>query len=242
MVAKRTLYLSLVAVGVTAVIGTLAGLAASGTFDSSPTEFPPMVTPPTAGGAPAPSPTTAPTKTGTGLVAPDPNFRDPTSKCFMVKGFHATWQSGATVASLDPLPLCGDGNAWTLTLKRPSGQPGLETDQEVARRIRIIELDRQIDALRGEAAMAAGLESLGSALGCLAAGGGCSSFDTSYSYSPPARTAKPVRTYQEENKTVYEPPLPDLNLDLGLPLGKPTQKNRCPITSPYYLTPSCRGE
>lgn len=173
---------------------------------------------------------------------PDPNFRDPTSKCFMVKGFHATWQSGATVASLDPLPLCGDGNAWTLTLKRPSGQPGLETDQEVARRIRIIELDRQIDALRGEAAMAAGLESLGSALGCLAAGGGCSSFDTSYSYSPPARTAKPVRTYQEENKTVYEPPLPDLNLDLGLPLGKPTQKNRCPITSPYYLTPSCRGE
>ena len=75
MFAKRKLYM-LLAVVVTAVIGTLAGLGASGAFDSSPTEFPPMVSPPTAAEAPAPSPTVAPAKRGDGLVAPDPNFEE----------------------------------------------------------------------------------------------------------------------------------------------------------------------
>ena len=75
MFAKRKLYM-LLAVVVTAVIGTLAGLGASGAFDSSPTEFPPMVSPPTDARAPAPNPTSAPGKTGNGLVAPDPNFRE----------------------------------------------------------------------------------------------------------------------------------------------------------------------
>ena len=89
MVARKKLYMSLAAVGVTAVIGILAGLGASGTFDSSPGEFPPMESPPTATRAPAPSPTPAPeakgstaapedseAKTGIGLVAPDPNFEE----------------------------------------------------------------------------------------------------------------------------------------------------------------------
>jgi len=75
MVAKRTLYMFF-AVGVIAVIGTLAGLAASGAIDSSPTEFPPMESPPAGAHAPAPSPTAGPAKPGNGLVAPDPNFRE----------------------------------------------------------------------------------------------------------------------------------------------------------------------
>ena len=87
---------------------------------------------------------------------PDPKFRDPTTKCFMVKGFHATWQSGATATSQDPLQLCGEGGTWTLTLNRPSGYPGLETDLMVERRIL---LERRAE--RGAAARAAGFESLG---------------------------------------------------------------------------------
>ncbi len=75
MVARRQLYMSLAAVGVIAVIGILAGLGASGAFDSSPTEFPPMESPPAGARAPAPSPTAGPAKPGNGLVAPDPNFR-----------------------------------------------------------------------------------------------------------------------------------------------------------------------
>ncbi|MCH7620586.1 MAG: DUF3179 domain-containing protein [Chloroflexi bacterium] len=71
--------MSLVAVGVTAAIGTLAGLAASGAFESSASEFPPMESPPEARStAPAPHavPEDAGAKKGNGLVAPDPNFRE----------------------------------------------------------------------------------------------------------------------------------------------------------------------
>ena len=45
----------LAVVVVTAVIGTLAGLGASGAFDSSPTEFPPMESPPADARTPAPT-------------------------------------------------------------------------------------------------------------------------------------------------------------------------------------------
>ncbi len=58
----------------------------------------------------------------------DPKHYHPTTGCFMVKGVKAIWQSGATAASLNPLPLCGKFDAWTLTLSRPSGYPGLQTD------------------------------------------------------------------------------------------------------------------
>ena len=94
MVTRKTLFMSLAAVGVTAIVGTLAGLGASGAFYSSPIEFPPMKSPPTAAQATAPSTTpapeakrsTAPAPTAapveaeargtSGLVAPDPNFRE----------------------------------------------------------------------------------------------------------------------------------------------------------------------
>ena len=94
MVTRKTLFMSLAAVGVTAIVGTLAGLGASGAFYSSPIEFPPMKSPPTAARATAPgttpateaqrstppAPTAAPVEAearGTsGLVAPDPNFRE----------------------------------------------------------------------------------------------------------------------------------------------------------------------
>ncbi len=105
------------------------------------------------------------------------------------------------------------------------------------------ELERQLRAERGAAAMAAGFKSLGRGLGCLAAGGGCSSSDTSYSYSPPARATKTISTYQEENSSDDDPPVPDLDLDLDLVLpGEEPTRNRCPTTSPYYLSPSCLGD
>ena len=180
-------------------------------------------------------------------LAPDPNFRHPTTKCILVTKVYAKWQSGATVASHDPLQLCdgAGGGTWTLTLKRPSGYPGLQIDLLVEQRIL---LERQLRAERGAAAMAAGFESLGRGLGCLAAGGGCSSSDTSYSYSPPATTAKPVREYQEEEKSGDDQPIvgmglrPGPGLGLGVTGGDESHRNHCPITSPYYLTPSCLGE
>lgn len=168
---------------------------------------------------------------------PDPNSRHPTTKCIWLPKIYAQWQSGATAASQDTLQLCGEGNAWTLILKHPSGHPGLQTDLMVEQRIL---LERQFRAGRGAAAMAAGFESLGRGLGCLAGGGRCSS---SRYYSPPARTAKPVRTYQGGKRSGDDPPVPDLDLDLDLVLpGQKPTRNRCPVTSPYYLTPSCRGE
>ncbi len=166
---------------------------------------------------------------------PDPKFRDPTTKCWMARGIRATWQSGATVASLDPLALCGKFNTWTLTLSRPSGYPGLETDLMVERRILY---ERQLRAERGAAAMAAGFQSLGYGLGCLA-GGGCSSSGTSYSYSPPARATKTAPSYQGGDRDVYKPPVPDLNLDLRLPLGSPKPDPRCRMPSANY-TSICR--
>ena len=105
------------------------------------------------------------------------------------------------------------------------------------------ELERQLRAERGAAAMAAGFQSLGRGLGCLAGGGRCSSSDTSYSYSPPTRTAKPAPVYQGQSSSVDDPPVPDLDLDLDLVLpGEEPTRNRCPTTSPYYLTPSCLGD
>jgi hypothetical protein len=173
-------------------------------------------------------------------LAPDPNFRHPTTKCILVTKVHAKWQSGATVTSQDPIQLCGEFDTWTLTLERPSGYPGLQTDLMVEQRIL---LERQLKAERGAAAMAAGFESLGRGLGCLAGGGRCSSSDTSYSYSTPARATKTILTYQGESKSGDDPPVPDLDLDLDLVLpGEEPTRNRCPITSPYYLTPSCLGE
>jgi len=84
MVARRKLYMLLAAVGVIAVIGTLAGLGASGAFDSSPTEFPPMESPPADARTPVPSTASTPTatpedsevETSLGLVAPDPKFEE----------------------------------------------------------------------------------------------------------------------------------------------------------------------
>ena len=69
---RKKLPMSLAALGVVAVIGTLLGLGAAGAFDSSATEFPPMKSPSTAARATAPS--TAPATSG--LVAPDPNFEE----------------------------------------------------------------------------------------------------------------------------------------------------------------------
>ena len=171
---------------------------------------------------------------------PDPNYRHPTTGCYLVRGFHATWHSGATVTSLDPLPLCGKFDTWTLTLKRPSEHPGLQTDLLVEQRIL---LERQLRAERGAAAMAAGFESLGRGLGCLAGGGRCSSSYTPYSYSPPVRATKTIPMDQGESKSGDDPPVPDLDLDLDLVLpGEEPTRNRCPTTSPYYLTSSCLGE
>ena len=132
----------------------------------------------------------------------------------------ARWNDQAEITSL---------RAWA----KPIPAPDLYYAQE---------LERQIDALRGEAAMAAGLESLGYALGCLAAGGGCSSSDTPYSYSPPARTATPVRTYQEGKQSRDDQPIMGMSMGLKSNLWDKPHRNHCPITSPYYLTPVCRGE
>lgn len=155
-------------------------------------------------------------------LAPDPNFRHPTTNCILVTQVHAKWQSGATVTSQNPIQLCGEFDTWTLTLKRPAGYPSLQIDLMVEQRILF---ERQLKADRGAAAMAAGFKSLGSGLGCLAAGGGCSSSDTSYSYSPQPQQQQEQR-YKRKG---YSPVLQ----------SKP---NRCPTTSPDYLTPSCLGE
>ena len=152
---------------------------------------------------------------------PDPKFIDPTTKCWRAKMITATWLSGATAASNNPIQLCGEFDTWTLTLKRPSDYPGLQTDLMVEQRILF---ERQLKADRGATAMAAGFQSLGRGLGCLAVGGGCSSSDTSYSYSPQQQDQ-----WYTSRGMDYSPVLK----------SKP---NRCPTTSPYYLTPSCLGE
>ena len=165
-------------------------------------------------------------------LAPDPNYRHPTTNCILTNRVYAKWQSGATTASQDPLQLCGKFDAWTLTLRRPSSYPGLETDLMVEQRIL---LERQPVSEHGAAALSAGVESLGRALGCSAGGGRCSS--TPYSYLPPARTEEPVRTYQGVDSYGDDPPVPDLDLDLDLVLpGEEPTRNRCPpsrISEPY---------
>ncbi len=153
-------------------------------------------------------------------LAPDPNFRHPTTKCILVTKVYAKWQSGATATSQDPIQLCGEFDTWTLTLKRPAGYPGLQIDLMVEQRILF---ERQLKAERGAAAMAAGFQSLGREIGCLAAGGGCSSSDTSYSYSPPRKTIKTIPTYQEEEQSGDDPPIVGVGMGLcsgpGLDLG-----------------------
>ena len=85
------------------------------------------------------------------------------------------------------------------------------------------ELERQIRAERGAAAMAAGFESLGRGLGSWAGGGGNPSSSTPYSYSTPARTIKTIPTYQEEEQSGDDPPIVGLGMGLcsgpGLDLG-----------------------
>ncbi len=82
---------------------------------------------------------------------------------------------------------------------------------------------QELYRLRAQEKLAEGMESLGYALGCLAAGGGCSSTDTSYSYSTPVRATKTIPTYQEENRYGDDPPIVGVGMGLcsgpGLDLG-----------------------
>ena len=131
----------------------------------------------------------------------------------------ARWNDQTAIASL---------RAWA----KPIPAPDLYYAQE---------LDRQIDALRGEAALAAGFQSLGYALGCLAAGGGCSSSDTSYSYSPPAayqgRSSRLDLELPGRSSSVDDPPIVGLGMGLcsgpGLELG-------LGVTGGGKLPSSCR--
>ena len=63
----------------------------------------------------------------------DASFPKDTSGCYLIKALEATWPSGATARTPDPIKLCGNpGEHFTVTIDRPVDEPGLETDRTFA--------------------------------------------------------------------------------------------------------------
>lgn len=64
------------------------------------------------------------------------NVKDRNSNgCLIVKGYTATWQSGAKSSSPQVLQLCGVGPIWNYKFERPAEAPGLSIDVEVQNQI-----------------------------------------------------------------------------------------------------------
>lgn len=52
--------------------------------------------------------------------------------CSRIQGVIYKWPSGATIASPNPIVLCGDRSSYTVKMDRPSDAPGVETDMKYA--------------------------------------------------------------------------------------------------------------
>ena len=102
---------------------------------------------------------------------------DPRTGCKMVKGFHAQWKSGAKVLSRNDIQLCGEGNAWIVTIERPANHPNIKIDLAAAREIFT---RQQREKERAAAQRAKTSEALGYAIGCAIAGGCSSASASSY--------------------------------------------------------------
>ncbi len=126
-------------------------------------------------------------KSGTTYTSPatvyydvDPAYID-SQGCVLVQPFTTVWSSGARVDGGDaPLRLCGDQSAFAITIERPD-VPGLDQDLAMARLL----IEREIQRLQGQAALAEGIEALAEGVVCQSSGG-CS--------SPQQRYPSDVRT------------------------------------------------
>ncbi len=151
--------------------------------------------------------------TGQRYVAPvtvyydlDERFVD-SRGCFHAQPFIAIWASGTTLnPPAGPILLCGDRDDWVMTVHRPVDAPGLDRDLAAAearqRQLQIEALDREIRRLDGQAALAAGMESLAYGLTC-AAGGGCSRGDTYVYGTAPSYRARPFDTSSSPDRPAY---------------------------------------
>ena len=87
--------------------------------------------------------------------------------CYLVQPFTAVWSSGARVDSgVAPLRLCGEQSAFAITIERPN-VPGLDQDLAMARLL----IEREIQRLQGQAALAKGFEDLAKGITCQSSGG-----------------------------------------------------------------------
>ena len=87
--------------------------------------------------------------------------------CYLVLPFTAVWSSGARVDSgVAPLRLCGEQSAFAITIERPD-VPGLDQDLAMARLL----IEREIQRLQGQAALAEGVEALAKGITCQSSGG-----------------------------------------------------------------------
>jgi hypothetical protein len=65
-----------------------------------------------------------------------PTAKDRDAKgCLLVKGYTATWQSGARTSSPQLIQLCGPGPVWNYVFLRPADAPNLATDRAIESQI-----------------------------------------------------------------------------------------------------------
>ena len=96
----------------------------------------------------------------------DPAYID-SQGCLHVSPFTAIWSSGARVDGGDAnLRLCGAQHAFAITIERPD-VPGLDQDLAMARLL----IEREIQRLQGQAALAEGLGVLAEGIACQSSGG-----------------------------------------------------------------------
>ena len=98
--------------------------------------------------------------------------------CLHVQPFTAVWSSGARVDPNGGLRLCGAQSQFAITIDRPD-VPGLDQDLAMARLLIERDIQLEIQRLRGQAALAEGIETLTEGLVCKNSGG-CSSGRRSY--------------------------------------------------------------
>jgi hypothetical protein len=76
-----------------------------------------------------------------------PESADPNTGCYKVSPIRATWVSGASATSPDPLNLCGvfDGfTNWNITIKRPTDHPNLSADIELGKEVTLLLRQQQM--------------------------------------------------------------------------------------------------
>ena len=86
--------------------------------------------------------------------------------CVHVDPFTAVWSSGARVDGGERLRLCGEHSGYSITIERPD-VPGLDQDLAMARLL----IEREIQRLQGQAALAKGIEELAKGITCQVSGG-----------------------------------------------------------------------